>query len=118
MSYVPPPPPEAPEGRPGGPQPRPKGKSGALVGGAALGFVGSLFSPVPGVVVAGAIGGPVGGWLTVLGPVILLGVAIWMLTRADLRMWGAGLLMGFAIALIVAAGACVLLLAAVTGSGG
>jgi len=50
--------------------------------------------------------------------VVLLGVAIWMLTRADLRMWGAGLLMGFAIALIVAAGACVLLLAAVTGSGG
>ncbi|MGZ4478640.1 MAG: hypothetical protein ACXVW2_08500 [Nocardioidaceae bacterium] len=118
MSYVPPPPPGVPEGHPGGPQPRPKGKAGSLAGGVALGFVGSLFSPVPGVFVAGAIGGRVGGWLTVLGPVVLIGVAIWMLTREDLRMWGAGLLMGFALALIVAAGACVLLLATVSGSGG
>lgn len=109
-SQPPPPPPPSAYG-PGTP---PKSKM-PLVWGGVIGFVGPILCLVLGAVLA-----PRGDALGVMGAALLLGtlvvpvIAIVMLVPESTRRWGAGLLLGFAIALVVGFVGCIGIFAVAT----
>jgi len=70
-----------------------------------------LLAPVP---------EPMGAFLGVglLGAIVVPVTGIALCFPASTRGWGLGLLIGFGVALVVGAGACVMLLAAISGGVG
>ena len=105
MSYVPPPAPEEPPGGPGGRR--------DLWYGLGLGLFGCLvlpFAALSGVDAFGFIG------FTLFSPLVVLVAGIVLSIPSTTRRWGTGLLMGFAVSLVVGAGACVAILATWNGA--
>jgi hypothetical protein len=108
MSYVPPPPSAPYGGRPPGLSRAVKITLGALIGAVAL----------PVVTFLGLL---VGSRMDVIGlvwlaPVVVLLAGVGLLVDAGTRPWGTGILIGFFGMLIVGAGACVVLLAGLSGN--
>jgi drug/metabolite transporter (DMT)-like permease len=99
MSYVPPPP---------SPEP-PRWQRREIWYGVAVGLVASLVLPFLALTGAARLG--LAG-VGLLAPVVVLVAALVLLIPRRTRQWANGLLIGFAIALIVGAGACVAILAA------
>jgi hypothetical protein len=100
VSYVPPPPPEEPLGEPG--------RRRDFWYGLGLGLFGCLVLPFAGLVspdVLGILG------VGVLTPLLVLVAGIVLSIPSTTRRWGTGLLIAFAVSLVVGAGACVVLLA-------
>jgi len=106
MSYVPPP---APPPEPG----RDPGSRKELWYGVGVALVACLVLPFAGLVSPDTLGILGVGVLT---PLLVLVVGVVLTIPARTRRWGTGLLLGFAISLVVGAGACVVLLATWNGT--
>lgn len=113
------PPPPGPPGQPPQLYPRPKKPTnwlayilGAFLGAPAvgLGAVGGLGA------IGSAFGNQAAGLFGALGLVLAIGVPIALIVPERTRPWGIGILIGYAVWAIVAAGACVVLIAAITSS--
>lgn len=112
MSYVPTPPPDEP---PPGEPPRPPGSRRDLWLGAVVGFVLTIGVPFLWALIAQAIG----YFLPVLLSSLLVLVAgVVLALQERTRQWGLGILIGFAAALVVGAGACAVLLVSFSNSYG
>jgi hypothetical protein len=106
MSYVPPPAPEAPPpGRPG--------RRRDLWYGVGLGLLGCLVLPWAGLVSPDTVGILGVGLLT---PLLVLVAGIVLSIPSTTRRWGTGLLIAFAVSLLVTAGACVVIFATWNGA--
>ncbi len=113
MSYVPTPP-----GEPPSPPPEPKkGHALELIVGALGGGVALIVFGLGGIAVsAGSDQFFLAG--LVIGPVLALLIMVGMLFAPATRWWGIGLLIGYFLTLIILGGACVALIAAMSGGGG
>jgi drug/metabolite transporter (DMT)-like permease len=107
MSYLPTTPPPPPED-----QSRPQGRGRDLWYGLAVGLAGCLLVPFLAFVVPDPTGASTVALLTPLA-VLVVGLVLVFIERT--RRWGAGLLLGFAVSLVIGAGACVVLLASLGG---
>ena len=107
MSYIPtPPPPEEPATEPG--------KRRDLWLGILVGLVACLVLPFLAAIGADALGLLGFGLLT---PLLVLVAGVILVIPDRTRRWGTGLLMGFVVALVLGAGACVVLIASYNSMG-
>lgn len=100
MSYVPPTPPAEPVREPGSRKELWYGVGVALFASFVLPFLGLLAPDTFGVLGIG-----------LLMPLVVLVVGVVLVIPDRTRQWGLGLLIGFAVSLVLGAGACVVLLA-------
>ena len=105
MSYVPPPAPEQPVRAPA--------RRRELWYGVAVALIACLVLPFTGLVTPNALG-ILGAGL--LAPLVVLVVGVVLVIPDRTRQWGLGLLIGFAVSLVLGAGACVVLLVSWNGA--
>jgi hypothetical protein len=105
MSYVPPPAPEEPVREPGNRRERWYGVAVALFACFVLPFTGLLAPDTFGILGIG-----------LLMPLVVLVVGVVLVIPDRTRQWGLGLLIGFAVSLVLGAGACVVILASWNGA--
>lgn len=105
MSYIPPPAPEGPLREPGNRRERWYGIGVALFACLVLPFIGAASADTYGILGVG-----------VLMPLVVLVVGVVLVIPDRTRQWGLGLLIGFAVSLVLGAGACVVLLATWAGA--
>ena len=118
------PPSGPPEGPPWGHYPPPgsqpkRGRRAEIFGGVVIGGILAVIVPVVGLAIAAGSGSDSGsGAVAVLIVAILLVpvVGLGLLFSESSRPWGVGILIGWAIALIVIGGSCVALIASLDGS--
>lgn len=87
-------------------QPQPPGDGWKIVCGAVIGVTATVLTPFIGLGLSRSLG----FGIFVLSFILVPGTGIAFLISSTTRKWGLGLLIGWAIALVVAAGACVALL--------
>ena len=113
----------------GGPQPGPPARSGmsnkaqtwtgialALPLLLVLGLIGGGVSAVLGGISSNPMTDGLGAGMSLVGSLAVLGVPIGLLFSPRTRFIGIGILIGYAVLLIVAAGACIAILAVLVGS--
>jgi hypothetical protein len=95
---------------PPGSQP-PKGRGWEIFGGVIVGGIASILVPLIVLAIASGAGSSFGGAELVLGLVIVPLIGAGLLFGKATRPWGVGILIGWAIAVIVVGGTCVALIA-------
>jgi hypothetical protein len=88
------------------PQPQPPSDGWKIVCGAVIGFAATVLAPFAALGLADSLG----FGIFLLSFVLVPGTGIALLASATTRKWGLGLIIGWAITLVVGAGACVALL--------
>lgn len=117
MSQPPQPPPWPPQGPPQGPppwgsypappsQPQPPGEGWKIICGAVIGVAATIAAPF----LALALADSLGFGIFVLSFVVVPVTGLALLISATTRKWGLGLIIGWAVSLVLGAGACVALL--------
>ena len=119
MTQSPPGPPEGPPPWGHYPQPNPQPKRGRgweIFGGVVVGGFAAILVPLVVIAIVADSGSEFGAVEVVLGLALVPILGIGLLFAKASRPWGTGILIGWAVAVIVIGGSCVALLASLDGS--
>lgn len=98
---------------PPGSQP-PRGRGWEIFGGVVVGGIAAILVPLLGLAIASGFDNGFVGFFASLVLVPIVGIGL-LFSRAS-RPWGLGILIGWAVALIVVGGSCVAIIASLNGS--